>query len=197
MFKIERIKVDNAEQYKKKYRTDDAAYAAAKHLVLSQGRFRKIGSGCFGVVYGNKNSPIVYKMGYVEENTPYLSYVTELSKIKKPNPFLPVIHGCRIYNHGSNSHFVVAMERLHEGEGIEFRCAVDLISSMVEYDEIVTANEFDKKWKICQNDLTTAQKIVKRAYNRASREDSAGYDLHYGNCMVRGNDQLVITDPLS
>ena len=181
MFKIETIVVKKN------------AYKAAKELVEAQGKYRKIGSGAYGTVFGTKGSNVVYKVGEVDDNDGYLSYVRELASHKAHNPFTPKIYGVRIYEpegYGS-SYFVVAMERLAKGKGL---CQVADWFEEQLCDNGNTANPAALSMLGIKmpKALLDALKILHRAYNRASYGD---WDLHGGNFMLRGK-QVVITDPL-
>jgi hypothetical protein len=201
MFKIETVKVDpklysTHAKYEKLYPTE----AAAIHLVDSQGKYTNIGSGAFGTVYGCHNTNIVYKVGDVDCNTAYMSYVRELSRLKTPNKFLPTIYGCRIFKHRGDSHFVVAMERLIRGSGDPFYSAVSQFQDFLENDSL-SSSEPDMLGiqQIVPEPLIQALTVVKRAYNHASAKSGGDvrWDLHRGNFMLRGKNEIVITDPIA
>lgn len=196
MFKIETVKVD-PKLYKNhpKYKMFGSTVAAAKHLVDSQGNYTYLGAGAFGTVYGCSDTNIVYKIGDTNLNTSYLSYVRELSRLKKPNKFLPKIYGCKIFKYHRESHFVVAMERLHPGYGRAFFDAADKFEEILRYDETETnTSDLLGIQEIMPKTLIDAVKLVKRAYTRA---EDADWDLHHGNFMMRGKNEIVITDPIA
>jgi len=200
MFKIETIKVD-PKLYKNhsEYKRLDPTEAAANHLVDSQGDYARIGSGSYGTVYGCRDTNIVYKVGEVGYNTAYLSYVRELSRLKTPNKFLPTIYGCRIFKHRGASHFVVAMERLRPGSGSSFYNAVSQFEELLEYDDRTnSAPDILGITRTIPKTVVDAVKVVKRAYYRASsKSHDTEWDLHHGNFMMRGKNEIVITDPIA
>jgi hypothetical protein len=199
MFKIETVKVDPTlysthAKYEKLYPTE----AAAIHLVDSQGKYTNIGSGAFGTVYGCRDTNIVYKVGEVKYNTAYLSYVRELLRLKTPNKFLPAIYGCRIFKHRGDSHFVVAMERLKEGKGNAYYDAVDCMQCVIQDDDWDAYKDIPAKFIINIGDLKKATKVIDKAYNTAIKsDDCVELDLHSGNFMLRGKNEIVITDPIA
>lgn len=135
----------------------------------------------------------------MEFNTAYLSYVRELSRLKTPNKFLPTIYGCRIFNYRGDSHFVVAMERLRPGSGRAFYNAVYQFGELLKDDDS-TSSEPDILGikNAIPKTVIDAVKVVKRAYYRASAKSHyTEWDLHRGNFMMRGKNEIVITDPIA
>lgn len=164
-----------------------------KDMVKSWGGFRQIGAGCYGVVYGSKNSDIVYKVGDADDNAGYLAYITALSKRKTHNKFTPRIHGVRIYKSKYDSCFIVAMEKLqklparHKKEIYNF----DNIYAEMKYPNITTAI-FNVAVKIPKQ-LRDAIDLIIKCEKTTHYVD---VDFHAGNFMMRG-DQIVIIDPLA
>jgi hypothetical protein len=200
MFKIETVKVDpKLYENHSKYKRLDSTEAAAKHLVFSQGKYMYLGAGAYGTVYGCSDTNIVYKIGDTELNTSYLSYVRELSRLKEPNKFLPTIYGCKIFKYGRESHFVVAMERLRPGSGHAFYNAADKFGEILQHDETETnTSDLLGIQQIMPKTVIDAVKVLKRAYKRASSKNmDAEWDLHHGNFMMRGKNEIVITDPIA
>lgn len=184
MFEIEKIKIDKR----------DSPETAIRVLIKNQGRFTRIGSGCYADVYGNKKSNVVYKVGEVDSNAPYLAYVKALRVSRDANPYLPKIHGIRIYSNGCkyDDHFVVAMEKLtplprklHSMPYFFERLLGDDGRDSDDYASAVALG-------IISNHMQHAIKLLHRAYK--SERDSS-FDIHSGNFMLRG-EQIVITDPL-
>lgn len=133
----------------------------------------------------------------MEYNTAYLSYVWELSRLKTPNKFLPTIYGCKIFKYGRESHFVVAMERLHPGSGYAFYNAVDKFEEILQHDENKTSDLLGIR-QVMPKTVIDAVNVLKRAYKRASSKNiDAEWDLHRGNFMMRGKNEIVITDPIA
>lgn len=206
MFKIETVTV-NAQQYLNHpdYEFEAPARAAILHMISCQGNYEYIGNGAFGTVYGSPKSGIVYKFGEYTSNRGYLSFVKEMSKLKKHNPFLPLIHGVRIYNAGKGHRkfFVVAMERL-ESDGWNspgFDVAMSVVVKLIRQDNTASdpmpLNFMGLQFK--ENDaLFEAVNVVKSAHRAAQRpRNSVSYDLHSGNFMMRDRNQLVVIDPLA
>jgi hypothetical protein len=206
MFKIETVNI-NARPYldHDEYQFEAPARAAILHMISCQGEYNYIGSGAFGTVYGSIDSKIVYNFGEYSSNRAYLSFVTELSKLKKHNAFLPMIHGVRIYNAGKGhkKYFVAAMERLNSvgWNSPGFDVAQSIITRMIR-DKNSTTNpdSLDCMGINIQRtpDLIEAVKVVQTAHKNANRgRISADYDLHSGNFMLRDRTQLVVIDPLA
>lgn len=186
-----------------------SAYDAAKRGVKRQAKnIRVIGTGAFAAVWGAKNSPVVFKVGDYYDNDGYLAYIKELAKSRKHNPFTPRIYGMWIFrnkNDSSDAYFVVAIERLESGyKRNGFTWAVEWLEDMVytfnknnsrNKEKEILNKFFGIKQMLPKNmpkDLVEVAEMLKRAYKKSG----ADWDIHTGNCMMRGN-QLVITDPLA
>ncbi len=184
MFKIEHIEVDESM----------SAETAAHKLVKEQGKYKTIGSGSYAMVYGAKNSPIVYKVGDAEEDEGYMSYLKVLSKQKKQNPFAPVIYGVRIYtDYDGRSYFVVAMERLKPVKG-HIRDVIQFFQDTLDDSDI-----YDINGSIPLLGITVPKPLQEMTHllDRAGQScRHASYDFHCGNFMMR-DKQLVVTDPLA
>lgn len=189
MFKIETIEVDGDA---------DKAFDAARGLVKAQGKYRRIGSGAYGTVYGLKNSDVVYKVGDLSDNEGYLEYIKELAKCKKHNPYTPRIYGVRIYKAKEDDcwgddagAFVVAMEKLKPSKRGMHRIVSWFCDELEDnYRRDPAPAELGIKFPPA---LTEVLALLRRAADRCSY---ASWDLHGGNFMVRG-DQVVVTDPLA
>ena len=179
-----------------KHTVDQDARSWVTEMIRSQGDFRRLGSGAYGVVYGSRKSNIVYKMGEVNDNDGYLAFIKVLAKQKKHNPYLPRVYGVRfIKDKNCNEYFVVAMERLQELPG-RMEDAADLLRDILVEEkgiEDAAAAQLGIKMSV-PAELKTAIRVLKQAYKEASKS-YADWDLHNGNFMVRGR-QLVVTDPL-
>lgn len=182
MFKIEYVHVDmNAQDF------------VEKMIRSQEGNFKQIGSGVFGRVFGSRiNKKIVYKIGEASTNTGYISYLKELSKQKKHNPFTPKIHAVRfVSGKGDTSAFIVCMERLRElpYDGEE---AADTLVDLI-MGEKKKQDTYNLGIRMV---LPSEIKSLVRMVRKAERVSEATLDLHYGNFMVRGR-QIVVTDPLA
>lgn len=185
-FKVEKIRVKGS------------GYQAAVQLIEDQpGDWGKIGSGVFGTVYGCKDKDWVYKVGNLNDNTGYLSYLNQLSTLEEHNPYTPEIYGVRFYKGTTSSAFVVAMERLtpmpQRGRGKVWALS-DFIEGSANSDmkrikdlqELGVKVEFPKP----------LEEVIELLHQAKKKSKWASWDLHMGNFMMRGK-QLVITDPLA
>jgi hypothetical protein len=206
MFTIETIKVrrdPSVQSRNSVYSTMSIAETYAYHLVESQehGNYTEIGSGCYAEVYGMKKSPIVYKIGNAVTNVGYMAYIKELSKQTEHNPYLPKIHAVRIYDHSRHDKwFVVAMERLKPGHNYAFFDACSTLRDLIEggIDDEEIKGDLLKIKHIFPDSLKRVVNVVRKAHSTAIKKSyEVGWDLHDGNFMMRGNKQIVITDPLA
>lgn len=185
MFTIERVKIKKSEY--------DCAYDAAIELIRAQGKYHKVGNGCYGDVFAAKGSDIVYKIGDATNNDGYLAYVNVLSKQRTHNKFTPKIYGVRIYElNADEKYFVVAMERLSEIKHYHYKL-VDWFASMFMNDkffDIMLSRELGIRIPKQLKDLYL---LMRKSYKSGCYID---WDLHEGNFMLRG-DQIVIIDPLA
>jgi hypothetical protein len=192
MFKIETCLITDQQAklfaQDSRYRNYDTTWAAAHHCVTSQGPFCEIGSGLYGVVYGSRKSKIVYKIGDARDDA-YLDYVRVIATKRNPNPYLPVIFGCRIYKHPDFSPvYLVAMERLRPLVGNQFHKQCTNLNQHLLWRHSLDAGLFADQSAI----FDAVDVILKAKRNRVESE----IDLHGENFMKRGR-QLVITDPLA
>lgn len=188
-----------------KYEVKQEAYSVAKEMIKAQGKYKAIGSGAYGTVYGSKDSKVVYKVGDTSDNVGYLSYIKVLAKQKKHNPFLPKIYGVRFIRSKSGDEvFVVAMEKLEPlARGMGDVC--DWFEDELQREDFHWNKSRDKVEDLLgvkrslPKPLTEALEVLRKAYkesNGGRRWDSADWDLHGGNFMMRGR-QIVVTDPLA
>lgn len=187
-----------------KFKVKQEAREVAEKMIKAQGKYRAIGSGCYGTVYGSKDSKVVYKVGDADNNVGYLSFIKVLSKQKKHNPYLPKVYGVRFIKdkHGDEV-FVVAMERLEPlARGMGDVCDW-FEDELVEKDrwgsDTKKVEEALGVKKIVPKPLGEALTVLRKAYELSQsgkRCDQADWDLHGGNFMMRGK-QIVVTDPLA
>lgn len=187
-----------------KFKVKQEAREVAEKMIKAQGKYKAIGSGAYGVVYGSKDSKVVYKVGDTSDNVGYLAYIKVLSKQKKHNPFLPKVYGVRFIKDADGDEvFVVAMERLEP-----LKRGMSDICDWFE-DELVENDRWGSDTnkveaalgvkKIVPKPLTEALEVLRKAHNESNsgrRWDCADWDLHSGNFMMRGR-QIVVTDPLA
>lgn len=179
-----------------KHTVNTDSYNWIKDMIKAQGEYHRLGSGAYGVVYGSRKSDIVYKVGEVDGNEGYISFIKVLSRVKTHNPYLPKVYGVRfIKDRRGNEYFVVALERLQELPG-RMEDAAEMMRDILQEDEEFkdqAASVLGITYKV-PRELKQAIKILKQAHKEASKT-YADWDLHLGNFMARGR-QLVVTDPL-
>lgn len=156
-------------------------------------KVRKIGSGCFGTVYGSRSLKTVFKTGNAEDNDGYLSFVKHALKHQN-NPWFPKIKNVTIYRSTKkefNSYFVIEMERLIELKRVDdCSSVVELLDSMINSEQVIVKLLAHSMGKRALQHLTTLGKVMRILYNRHC------HDLHGGNIMKRANGQVVIIDPV-
>jgi hypothetical protein len=191
MFAIEKLDVAGKKDAEK----------AAKEMINAQHKKMKfLGSGCYGSVYGAKDSDVVYKIGKVSSNKPYLSYIKVLAKQKKHNPYTPKVYGVRyIKDQRGMTVFVVAMEKLTALPRDMYDVA-SYFEGELEYggndDSKQDAEKVLGIVRKVPKQLNEAMSILRNAFDEAGGKWDANWDLHEGNFMMRGK-QVVCTDPLS
>ena len=158
-----------------------------------ENKLRKIGSGCFGTVYGSKSRKTVFKTGNADENDGYLAFVKYALKHQN-NPWFPKIKNVTIYRSTKkefNSYFVIEMERLKP-----LKCAddreeiVELLDSIINSHKAVTRLLKQSLSKTAMTNLSTMGKVLRTLFNNHC------HDLHCNNVMKRANGQVVIIDPV-
>jgi hypothetical protein len=182
--------------------------AFVKEMIKFQGNYRLIGSGSYGEVFGSKSSNIAYKVGGIEDNFPYLTFVNEVIKESKHNPFFPKIYGVRYIRAKKSGDdedlFVVAMERLRrlpkktwrEFEplvvaGLDPECSSD----NSKFLDTALSIGFDVK---PNSDLKRAIKLLKKIDEEYGDYEIVVFDLHKENFMCRTEWSLhVFVDPFA
>lgn len=174
------------------------AVALYMKKLLGLKNFKPLGSGSYAVVYGAKGHDTVYKIGSVPHNTDgYLRYVTEITKMKKHNPFTPRLYTWWTFTDGNdcdNDVFVISMERLKEIDETD-----DGVFEAVDVLENLVLGVYQNR-RPGENVLGVKVKVPAALNQIASiimdlNDDRSNLDIHYGNIMMRG-EQIVITDPV-
>ena len=204
MFEIQKIAVSKSDYAAKDKWGDRLSPAQQAVLEIIEGLGQtRIGSGAFGVVYSERSSDVVYKVCEANSNKAYMSFVKQLSKQKQDNPFLPKVYGCAVFTSDArhdgkkDSYFVVVMERLDDRrpEGFyEAICKVEGLCDPFESERSKAENLLPGIKTVVPRALRQAVKLMQRAKRGCN---DAGWDLHGGNFMMRGANQLVVIDPLA
>lgn len=161
--------------------------------LTTSGGMSTLGRGCFAAVYGSDRHDWVTKVTFGDD-WGYVSFLEELSRVDA-NPWLPVIYAADVYmDDAGKTCSVVRMERLRR----EWNAWGEASPGFEQFVEIMReirsqAYGFDKfQWILDNRELMAALDLIDRAH-KASR---CMKDMHAGNIMMRGRNQLVITDPL-
>jgi hypothetical protein len=202
MFEIQNFTVSKYDYPTKDSSGDPASPAQLAVMEIIEGMDQKrIGSGAFGVVYSERGSDVVYKVCEAGSNKPYMSFVKQLSKQQQYNPFLPKVYGCAVFTSDvkGDSYFIVVMERLNDHRPGGFYDAIVKVEELVDpyargQDKSAT-NLLPGLKTVVPRPLRSAVSLLKRAKRSAGK--NAGWDLHGGNFMMRGDNQLVVIDPLA
>ena len=149
---------------------------------LKQIGYKEKANGSFARVCMRRGSDLVYKVGKVESNAPYLAWVKVLSKAE-PTKYEPKIHSLTYYG---KTHFVVCMEKLKSYEDAHN----DGDTFVDQLDRYFT---YGRKYKFPAGLKVAIARLRKaRLKGRGKRW---GWDFHVFNIMLRGK-QPVIIDPL-
>lgn len=174
--------------------------------------FKEMGSGTYAKVYGNKNYPFVYKIGYYTnaKKDPYLTYLRTIAGSN--NPAFPVVRtislcsfknsqakGKEKLNRYTHKFFVVEMEKLarfdrsktsapyvHLYEELDNHVNFEAYS--VSGKSVITIKEEGRIDEIPQIDEIL--QLLERLGEKFKP------DWHAANLMMRQDGQLVITDPV-
>lgn len=185
--------------------TDESPQQVAM-LVAKEDGFRRIGHGAFSAVYGKPGCDYVYKIGRTVANGAYLSYVRMIKKSKQQYDLFPQIHSVTVYTNGNfnTSYFVVRMERLDRVKWYQQRVSCDVDQFRSGF--FCASRSWDWHQPVDKEVLKSENykyfKMLHRLQMWALRhfDNSASFDLHSGNFMVRrqqGKQIMVLTDPLA
>jgi hypothetical protein len=124
-----------------------------------------------------------------------MAFLEEINRYDQPNPWLPRIFSVDVYmdNHAKTS-TVVKMERL-ESKWQAFGDAKPGYESLFAKTQEIRSHackyeQYD--WITNNSRLVQALDLIERAQKRSR----CNKDLHGNNMMMRGQHQIVITDPL-
>lgn len=180
----------------------ERAHKAAKAFIKEKGATRHIGSGCYGSVYGGTGLNVVYKVGDVDINAGYLSFIRQVIKQDSHNPFTPKVFSVTIFDDCEERYFVVEMEKLKSMKRSQYPAARKIADMMYNHSDLkVDRGLAALGIKIhIPEEIRELTKMLKRAYKNANRNiewcDAIDWDMHMGNFMQR-DGQIVVTDPLA
>lgn len=171
---------------------------------------RPLGSGAYGVVYGNaKDDSTVFKVGDANYNSGYMTYLRLIKD--KVHPYFPKIVQADLFVNKATgrAQFLIEMERLVDYEEI-----TDGRGRMGEKYGGISYTQFadNIRWHLTARPESVEAKrpnlpfdMPKEYYDavdmirdaQASRESETYWDLNLSNIMFRERDQqMVITDPM-
>ena len=155
---------------------------------------REFGAGAFGAVYGSEYSDTVTKVTYTND-WGYLAFLEEIRPYSGTNPWLPRIYSVDVYmDQNGDTAIVVKMERL-DRRWTAFGAADPGYEAPRETAHQIRSHSYGhetSEWITNNPELTQALELI----DRAQKKSSCSKDLHGGNIMMRGENQVVITDPL-
>lgn len=152
--------------------------------------------GRYASVFNNRHTGTVLKIGDADNNAGYLAYL-KLARVHQDNPFFPKVHWASIFNDGKERYFVVKLERLHEGNDfiVERKLHPPMWWMIHQFIQrcIIKEDYFQDKFMgiPVPKMLLDFLAIIKSAF----RKNDFKWDIHEDNMMMRGDGQLVITDP--
>lgn len=190
------IKVDPTDE--------DDIYELAKNLYGKHIEY--LGSGAFGQVYSTTKRNRVVKVGEMDDNHAYLSWIREVVNQNQRNPFLPRVYSVTRINAPYASYFSIELEKLTavEHSGYEYRSPYeDIVDYIDNYLHRETTNERSlrkfiktkKELKLFHSALDLI-KVAREKFYKMDENSECGFDIHTGNIMLRRNSQIVITDPI-
>lgn len=157
-------------------------------------KMQELGAGSFGAVYGSAYSDKVTKITYGND-WGYLAFLEEIRPHSNTNPWLPSIYSLDVYmDQNGETAIVVKMERL-DRRWTSFGEADPGYESLRKIAHEIRSHSYGidtSQWISNNPELTTALTLI----DNAKKRSNCSKDLHGGNIMVRGQNQLVITDPL-
>lgn len=193
---------------KKPEKVSEPLFNYTSRLTSKTEKQKRLGVGAFAEVYQHpKYRTVAVKVS--EENKRILRYI-EYALKHQDNPYIPRIYGIRRFTSkrdrlGTDKYFVLFLEKLKNYEGLGLRAKRNLLQQHVgEYvnDYDVEIEDFffeNRSWEIIRSvrkmPQTKQTKYLLDLLNffRVSHAS----DVHDGNIMIRGKDQLVFTDPMA
>lgn len=166
------------------------------------GRQKEVGSGMYASVYQHpKYKTIVVKVS--DQGVGILRYL-DFAMRHQDNPYVPKIYGVRRFQkRGGPKYFIAFIERLNDYDRMTNVQKAMILSKHVGPNLVKEFGPVDFFDNVYQDDLVrevSKQRNKKKTVPYLMRVLSylkriGGNDLHDGNIMVRGKDQLVFTDP--
>ena len=175
------------------------------YQVMIDNGFQKLGSGMQATVWSHANLPYVLKL-FRSADLAYVNW-TKVAMANKDNPHMPKFISSGIVRITQDM-AAIRMEPLHEMKGqflkvykisnklLTFNAppsqSIEHVKYMPEYNKYGEYERFEKYVKDNPNWLA-ALDITWNFMNSTGHMN----DFHPGNCMMRGADTIVITDPVS
>ncbi len=166
------------------------------------GKQKEVGSGAYASVYQHpKYKTIVVKVS--EQGVAILRYLDFAMK-HPDNPYVPKVYGVRRFQkRGGSKYFIAFIERLKDYDKMTNVQKAMILSKHVGPDLVNEYGPIDFFDNVYSNELMQYVSKMKREKKTAQHllqvlsylKRIGGRDLHDGNIMVRGKDQLVFTDP--
>lgn len=154
-----------------------------------------LGTGCFSDAWICRLTNKAIKITS-ENDWGYLAYLEEISQQPIQNPWVPAIDSVDVYRDNSkNIAIITKMELLTRRWDSWGKSDAGYESYRQMSQDIREHSDGNEKheWITNNSDLVSALSLIDRAQKRSKTLK----DLHAGNFMMRGPDQLVIIDPLS
>ena len=142
---------------------------------------RHIGSGCHAEVYSD--GEYAYKLCY--SRSKYIDWLLSLKKdgLHK-SVYVPRIHS--IYKNKNRHQVIVKMELLKHGPNREMHRESNSIHWQI----------MDRQSRGMKIPIKTKKDVVLQHLANFIIKKKACIDMHSGNIMIRGKNQIVITDPV-
>lgn len=157
---------------------------------LEKKGFKALGHGSFGSVYGKAGQDRVIKILH-GENDGWLDYVTWANKKGYGGTFAPKLYSYKLVKTLGGTFGIASMERLEKTiSGMDPKDGRYLLPSMFQYS-VQYGNQKATDF------LDTLQPGLAKFAVDFKEKFQHGYDLHRGNFMIRKDEQVVVTDPIS
>lgn len=184
----------------------EVQYPEHEAAVMHDG-MEKLGGGCFASAYASGTDRVIkVSRGH---DWGYMSYLEALQSAAEYSPWMPKIFWVKVFMDPTGderlSRIVTCMERLErpwpachyrdvaDDEWYQGQYAAWMPHMTMCYEvqrHIENVKEYD--WIASNPETMAAVSTVHKAMKMCNRDP----DLHLGNFMLRGQNQIVITDPI-